>query len=165
MLDHLNLNSRACAQLLSHVWLFVIPRTVARQAPLSMGFPRQEHWSGLPCPSGNIPNPGIEPASPALAAGFFTTEPPGKSYVTAYVHAKSLQSCPTLCDPMDCSPPGSVVHGILQARTLEWVALPSSRGSSQPRDGTHVSCGSWLAGRFFTEEPLGKSYVTASCCK
>ena len=165
MLDHLNLNSRACVQLLSHVWLFVIPRTVARQAPLSMGFPRQEHWSGLPCPSGNIPNPGIEPASPALAAGFFTTEPPGKSYVTAYVHAKSLQSCPTLCDPMDCSPPGSVVHGILQARTLEWVALPSSRGSSQPRDGTHVSCGSWLAGRFFTEEPLGKSYVTASCCK
>ena len=44
------------------------------------------------------------------------------------------QSCPTLCDPVDCSPPGSSVHGILQARILEWVAVPSSRGSSQPRN-------------------------------
>ena len=44
------------------------------------------------------------------------------------------QSCPTLCDPRDCSPPGSSVHGLLQARILEWVAMPSSRGSSQPRD-------------------------------
>ena len=44
--------------------------------------------------------------------------------------AKSLQSCLTLCDPMDCSPPGSSVHGILQARILEWVAMPSFRGSS-----------------------------------
>ena len=47
---------------------------------------------------------------------------------------KVAQSCLTLCDPMDCSPPGSSVHGILQARILEWVAMPSSRGSSQPRD-------------------------------
>ena len=49
------------------------------------------------------------------------------------------KSCPPLCDPMDCSPPGSSVHGILQARILEWVAIPSSRGSSRPRDQTHVS--------------------------
>jgi len=47
---------------------------------------------------------------------------------------KSLQSCLTLCDPMDYSPPGSSVHGILQARILEWVAMPFSRRSSQPRD-------------------------------
>ena len=53
--------------------------------------------------------------------------------------AKSLQSCLTLCDPMDCIPPGSSVHEILQARTLEWVVMPSSRGSSQPRDQTCVS--------------------------
>ena len=52
-----------------------------------------------------------------------------------------------LCDPMDCSPPGSTVHGISQARKLEWVAISSSRGSSQPRDWTGVSC---IAGRFFT---------------
>jgi len=55
------------------------------------------------------------------------------------VSAKSLQSCPTLCDPMDCSPPGSCVPGILQARILEWVSIPSSGGSSQPRDQTCIS--------------------------
>ena len=54
--------------------------------------------------------------------------------------AKSLQSCPTLCDPMDCSSPGSSVHRILQARILEWIAIPFSRGSCQPRDGTHIFC-------------------------
>ena len=52
---------------------------------------------------------------------------------------KSLHSCPTLCDPMDYNPPGSSLHGILQARILEWVAMPFFRGSSQPRDGTHTS--------------------------
>ena len=54
---------------------------VARQAPLSMGFPSQEYWSGLPFPSpGNLPNPGIKPIFSALAGGFFTTEPPGKPH-------------------------------------------------------------------------------------
>ena len=62
----------------------------------------------------------------------------------AAVAAKSLQSCPTLCNPRDCGPQGSSVHGILQARILEWVAMPSSRGSSRPRDRTHVSCISWV---------------------
>ena len=57
------------------------------------------------------------------------------------------QSCLTLCDPMDYSPQGSSVHGILQARRLEWVAFPFSRGSSPPRDRTWVS---GIAGRFFT---------------
>ena len=57
------------------------------------------------------------------------------------------QSCLTLCDPMDYSLPGSSVHGILQARILEWVAVPFSRGSPQPRDQTQVS---HIAGRFFT---------------
>ena len=55
--------------------------------------------------------------------------------------------CPTLCNSMDCSPPGSSVHGILQARILEWVAIPFSRGPSRPRDWTQVS---QTAGRFFT---------------
>ena len=55
--------------------------------------------------------------------------------------------CPTLCDPKDCSPLGSTVHGILQARILEWVAIPFSRGSSQSRDQTWVSC---IADRFFS---------------
>ena len=55
--------------------------SVAYQASLSMGFSRQEHWSGLPFPpQGDLPDPGIEPASPALAGGFFTTDPPGKPW-------------------------------------------------------------------------------------
>jgi len=60
------------------------------------------------------------------------------------------QLCPTLYNPLDCSPPGSSVHGISQARILEWVAISFSRGSSQPRDWTSVFCVSCIAGRFFT---------------
>ena len=67
--------------------------------------------------------------------------------------AQSLQLCPALCNPMDYSPPGSSVHGILQGRMLEWVARPSSRGSSWPRDRTCVSC---IAGGFFTHWATGK---------
>ena len=135
-----------------------------QQAPLSLGFSRQEHWSGLPFPS-----------------------PMHKS------ESEVAQSCPTLCDPMDCSPLCSSVHGdspgkntgvgchfliqcikvkvkllsrvqffsipwtvahqaplsmgILQAKILEWVATPSSRVSSQPRDQSYVS---HITGRFFT---------------
>ena len=64
---------------LSHVRLFATPWTAAYQAPPSMGFPRQEYWSGLPFPSpGDLPNPGIEPRSPALEADALTSEPPGK---------------------------------------------------------------------------------------
>ena len=64
--------------ILSHVLLLMIPWTVAHQGSLSMGFSRQEYWRGLPFPSpGDLPNPRMEPASPALAGGFFTTEPPG----------------------------------------------------------------------------------------
>ena len=66
----------------SHVRLFVTPWTVAHQAPLSMGFSRQEYWSGLPCPPpGDLLDPEIEPmslTSPPLAGGFFTIAPPGK---------------------------------------------------------------------------------------
>ena len=61
------------------------------------------------------------------------------------------QACQILCDPMDWSPLGSSVHGILQARILEWVVMPSSRGSSRPRDRT---CVSYSAGGFFTAVPL-----------
>ena len=71
------------------------------------------------------------------------------------------QSCPTLCDPTDCSPPGFSVHGILQARILEWIAIPFSRGTSQPRDWTLVSC---LTGRFFTIWASGKSLLGKGCC-
>ena len=72
------------------------------------------------------------------------------------MRAKLLQLCLTLYDPMDCSLPDSSVHGILQARILKWVAISSSSGYFQPKDWTHVSCSSWIAGRFFTTEPSGK---------
>ena len=70
---------------LSRVQLLVIPWTVAYQAPQSMEFSRQEYWSGLPCPPpGDLPDPGIEPESPALQADALPSEPPGKVYV--YIH-------------------------------------------------------------------------------
>ena len=68
-------------------------------------------------------------------------------YEKVKVKALVTQLCPTLCDPMDCSPPGSSVHGISHTRIWEWVAIPFSKGSSQPSEWTWVSC---IAGRFFT---------------
>ena len=85
-------------------------------------------------------------------------------YLSIYVCVLVAQSCPTLCDPMDCNPPGSSVYEIFQARILEWVAISFSRGSSQPRDWTRVSC---TVGRFFTNratrEALVASLVEARC--
>ena len=82
----------ACAQSLSGVQLLATPWTVACQAPLSMGFPRQEYWSRLPFPPpGDLPHPGIKPVSPALAGGFFIPESPRKLQNDAH---KSLCICP-----------------------------------------------------------------------
>ena len=75
----------------------------------------------------------VSPASLRTPLGFL-----------ASMHAKSFHSCPTFCDPMDCSPPGSSVHEILQARILEWVAMSSSRGSSLPRDRICISYVSYI---------------------
>ena len=68
------------------------------------------------------------------------------------LRAKLLQSCLTFCDPVNCSLPGSSVHGILQARLLEWIAIPFCRESAWTRVQTQVSC---ISGRFFTSEPPG----------
>ena len=123
-------------------------------------FPRQEYQSGLSFSSpGDLPNPGINTVVD-------TAEPPGKPiYMCIYLvlcYAKMLQSCLTLYDPMDCGPPCPSIHGILQERTVEWLAITSSRGSSRPRDQTWVS---WIAGRFFTiwatrEAPLNVQMQT-----
>ena len=72
--------------------------------------------------------------------------------------AKLLQSCPTLCDPMDCSLPSSSVHGNLQARVLEWVAISASRGSSLLRDGTLPLVSPALAVRFFTTSTICEAH-------
>ena len=168
----------ACARLLGCVQIFVTPWTVARQARLSMGFSRQQYWSGLSFPlSKDFPNPGIKPAgfvclfvyhqatwqglgSPRCPWTLHSLSPLSQSTAFCPKHGQLnctrvsgrvcvlvTQSSPTLCDHMDCSPPGSSVHEILQARILESVAIPFSRGSSQPRDWTWISC---IAGRFFT---------------
>ena len=71
------------------------------------------------------------------------------SIVVWFMYAQSLQLCPTLCNPMNCSLPGSSVHGILQARILEWIAMLSSERLFQPRDPARDSCFSFIAGRFF----------------
>ena len=77
------------------------PWTVAHQAPLSMGFPRQESWSGLPFPiPGDLPDPGIEPVSPAVAGGFFTTKPPRKLHLRVLLllllsHFSHVRLCAT----------------------------------------------------------------------
>ena len=143
----------------------------SRQAPLSMGFPRQEYWSGLPFPSpGDLPGPGIKTPSSALAGRFFPAvtaakslqlcstlcdpidgspphrwqptrlprpwDSPGKNtgvgchFLLQCMKVKSereiAQSCPTLCNSMDCTLPGSSIHGIFQARVLEWAATAFS---------------------------------------
>ena len=95
-----SLNVKVKVKLLHRVWLFATPWTVAHQAPLSIGFSRQEYWK----------------------------------------ESEVAQSCLTLCDPIDCSLPGSSVHGIFQAIVLECIAISFSRGSSRPRDQTYVSC-------------------------
>ena len=90
------------------------------------GILQQEYWSGYPFPPPrDLPDPGIKPTPPALQADSFL---PGKALYphAAATAAKSLQSCPTLCDSIDSSPPGSPVPGILQVRTPEWVAIAFS---------------------------------------
>ena len=98
--------------LLSHfsrVWLCATPQTAAYQAPPSLGFSRQEHWSGLPFPS-----------------------PMHESEKWKW----SRSSCPTPSNPMDCSLPGSSIHGIFQARVLEWGAIAFS---SETQEGTEFT--------------------------
>ena len=107
-----------------------------------MELSRQKYWSGLPFPSpGDLPNPGIKPGSSTLRADYLPSEPPEES-VNGKWKWKSLSRVQLFATPRTTQS-----MGILQARILEWVALPFSRGSSQPKDWTQVS---HIAGRFFT---------------
>ena len=115
-------------KLLIHVQHFV--------TPLSMGFSRQEYWSGLSFPSpGDVPDPGTEVQSPTLHADSLLSEPPGNQ--KNFCKWKSLSHVWLFMTP----------YGILQARILEWVAFPFSKGPSQPRDWIQVSR---IAGGFLT---------------
>ena len=134
------------------IWLFATPCTIAYQALLSMGFSRQEYWGGLQFLFQSIlPSQGLNQcllhflhwqvySLPLYHLG----SPKFQKHATilkvcislvivviCHVVAKSLQSCPTLCDPIDGSPPGSPIPGILQARTLEWVAISFSMHESE----------------------------------
>ena len=142
------------------------PLIIAHQPPLSMDFSKQEYWSGLSIPSpGDFPTQGSNPGLPHCRRILYCLSHQGRSILAQLSFRKPLQistykekklkkwccclvtkSCPTLCNSMDCSPLGSSVHGILQARILEWVAIPFTRASSWPRDWTQVCC---ITGRFF----------------
>ena len=97
--------TQSCLTICQSLW------TVACQAPLSMGFSRQEYWSGLPCSSsGYLSDPGIEPGPPALQANSLPSKPPGKPYICSVQFSSVTQSYPTLCDPMNRRTPGFPVH-------------------------------------------------------
>ena len=128
--------------MLSRVQLFATPWTGACQAPLSMGFSRQ-YWSGLPRPPpGDLPNPGIKPVS--LMSPSLPLSHQGRPIYVIYMCSCSVaKPCLTFCDPMDCSPPGSAVHGI-------------SRGKN-----TGVSCHFLLQGIFL---PLDQTRFSSISC-
>ena len=111
-----------------------VPWTLACQAPLSVGFSRQESWSGLPCPSpGDLPDPGIKPGFPSLQGDSLSSESPGKPKVLA------AQSCPNLYDLVGCN------------RILEWVTILFSRRSSDP--GIEPRSPMLQAGSLLSEPP------------
>ena len=108
------------------------------------------YWSWGDCPSQELLIPrGCRP---------FGAHPSCEEQTIQILHPCYLvaQSSPTLCDPMECSAAGSSVHRTLRAWVPEWVALPFSMRSSRRRDRIHLSCGSYVVGRFFTTEPLGE---------
>ena len=125
--------------MLSRIRLLATPWTAAYQAPPSVGFSRQEYWSGLPCPAvaadkslqscptlcnplrrqpSRLPRPWDSPGKNTGVGCHFLLQ-----CIRVKSESEVAQSCLTLSDPMDCSPPGSFVHGIFQARVLEWGAM------------------------------------------
>ena len=132
--------------LLLLLFLTIQENTRAQESLTAIQFPSHTHW------------------------GRFIVFPNILKYLKSQIVKKSelAQSCPTLCDPMDCSSPGSSVYGILQARILQWLAIPFSRGSSKPRDQTWVSC---IPGRVFTIWAKGRRrsqllvfFLLINCC-
>ena len=118
-------------------WLLWPPKTIAAQAPRSMGFSRQEYWSGLSglpfsC-SGDLPHPRFEHMSHISCTGMDRGAHGWRSHIAqgfwrpGFGACLCAQSRLTLSDSLNCSPPGSCVHGILLARIVEWVAMPFSR--------------------------------------
>ena len=132
---------------LSHVWLFATPWTVAYQAPPSTDFPGKS--TGVGChflPQRIFPTEGSNTGLPHCWQMLYRlSHQESPSNLAAAAAAKSLQSCPTLCDPIDGSPPGSPVPEILQARTLEWVAISFSNAWKWKVKVKSLSCVRLLA--------------------
>ena len=126
--------------------------TVTHQAPLSMGFSRQEYWSGLLCPAPvYLPNTGIKPTSlmsPALAGGFFTASTTRETCTCACKRAKLLQLCLTLCDPWTVARQAPLSMGF--SRQEYWSGFPCPPLADLPNPEIKVSYISELAGRFLT---------------
>ena len=144
---------------LSHVRLLATQWTSAYQAPRSMGFARQEYWSGLPLSSPkkvcyamlslSVVSDSVQPHRRQPTRLCCPWDSPGKHtgvgchFLLQCIKVKSesevAQSCPTLSDPMDCSPPGSSIHGIFQARVLERGAIAFSETCGSIRFGLRIT--------------------------
>ena len=140
MFHCLRLAAAVVVQPPSHVGLSAAPWTAALKAPLSSTV-SQSLLKFMPDESAMLSNHLVLCCPLLLSPSISTSMSLSCDWLLV------TQSCPTLCHPMECSPPGSSVHGVLQARKLEWVAIPFSRETSQPRARTRVS---HTAGRFFT---------------
>ena len=150
-----------------------------------MKYSRQEYWRGAIPFSKDLSNPGIKPGSSALQTNILLSEPPGKmpinkltffvrvgkkasvfkSFFFFFYHKVKVlvaQSCLTLCNPVDCSLQGSSIHGIFQAKTMEWVVIPFSRGFSRSRNQTWVSA---LQADSLPSEPPGKLFLSETNLK
>ena len=129
----------------------ISPQSVLRfkkyNQSLPLSFQAEKYYNFFPY---NLENTSIEALSRCISISYLHYQSHQftfLNFVSVCMCVLFSQSCLTLCGPLDCSPTCSSVHGILQARILEWVAISFSRGSSWPRDQTWVSC---IAGRFFT---------------
>ena len=146
--------------MLSRVPLFAIPRTTAHQAPPSMGFSRQEGWSGLPCPSpGDLPNPGIESRSLALQADSLPTELHGKSFPIP--QKGNAKECSNYCTTALISHASTVMFKILQARLQQYENFQMFKldleKAEKPEIKLSISVGSWKK-----QESSRKTYTSAS---
>ena len=125
---------------------------------LSMGFSRQEYWNGLPFPApGDLFNSGIKCTCAALQVDSFPLSHQGSPYIASVQFSSVAQSCQTLCDPMDCSPPGSSLS-MEFSRQEHWSGLPFSFPEDLPNPGIELMSpvSSTLTDRFFTTKPPGK---------
>ena len=155
-MDHFSLSFRSTLQhlcivlSLSHVWLFFDPMDCSLPGSCPWDFPGKNTGVAWHFLLQRKTTATLDQIIPVLEV-----------YLQTLVYMKSesevAQSCPTLCNSMDCSLPLSSVHGIFQARVLEWVAISFSRGSSQPRDGTWVSCivSRWVTPIWAAREVMG----------